>query len=158
MSNRFTPIKDFDDYQIDLYGNVYSVRRGIILKPCINKGYHHVVIRRDGKSYKTPIHRLLYQTFVGELIPGMHIDHIDHNRSNNSLSNLRQISHRANSSHRKKKHTSKYVGVCWVSKVKKWKAQIAIDGRNIFLGQGASEYDAHLRYQGKLKELQETPV
>lgn len=167
MKNKFTPIPGFDDYQIDACGKIRSIDRtvnhidgrvrkvkGVILSPSLSRGYHKVRIYRDGKSYDMLIHRLVYQTFIGELIPGMHIDHIDHNPLNNSISNLRQISVRANTSHKKKKYTSEYVGVSWQSRKKKWRADIQINGRHINLGYGISEHDAHLKYVSKLKELQ----
>lgn len=42
------------------------------------------------------IHRLVWETFKGEIPEGMVIDHIDGNRSNNSLSNLRLVTQSEN--------------------------------------------------------------
>jgi len=37
------------------------------------------------------LHREVYKTFNGELVPGWHIHHIDENRSNNQPENLEQL-------------------------------------------------------------------
>lgn len=42
------------------------------------------------------VHRIVWETFNGEIPVGMEIDHIDTNRSNNALSNLRLATHRQN--------------------------------------------------------------
>lgn len=56
-------------------------------------GYYRVEINK--KHYF--IHRLVYQTWSGErLNPELVIDHIDANRKNNYISNLRQIPQAAN--------------------------------------------------------------
>lgn len=50
-----------------------------------SEGY--MVIGIDGRTYK--VHRLVYETWVGPIIDGYTIDHIDRNRTNNVVSNLR---------------------------------------------------------------------
>jgi hypothetical protein len=53
-----------------------------------SRGYRH--IRIDNKFYQA--HRLIWIYFNGSLEPEATIDHIDRNRSNNSISNLRIVS------------------------------------------------------------------
>lgn len=43
-------------------------------------------VHLNGKHYS--VHRLVYETYVGEIPEGMVIDHIDGDRANNNLSNL----------------------------------------------------------------------
>lgn len=47
--------------------------------------------KKNGYLYfwNTPLHRLIYSTFIEENIKGLDIDHIDRNRQNNRLINLR---------------------------------------------------------------------
>ena len=49
------------------------------------------------------VHRLVVETFIGEIPDGMEVDHIDRDRSNNALNNLRivtsSINHRNTSAH-----------------------------------------------------------
>lgn len=61
-------------------------------------GYVTVSLVNDlGKSTKWYVHRLLWTAFVGEIGIRMEIDHIDGNRSNNSLDNLRIVTSKENS-------------------------------------------------------------
>jgi len=41
-------------------------------------------------------HRLVYETFVGKIQSGYEIDHIDLDKHNNNLSNLRMVTHSDN--------------------------------------------------------------
>lgn len=54
------------------------------MKPANRNGYLRVSL--NGKMYS--VHRLVYETYVGEIPEKMVIDHIDGNRANNNLSNL----------------------------------------------------------------------
>ena len=42
------------------------------------------------------LHRIMWETFVGEIPYGYEIDHIDNNRSNNALNNLQLVNHKQN--------------------------------------------------------------
>ena len=46
--------------------------------------------------FSRPIHRLVWETFKGEIPEGLEIDHIDNNRKNNSLSNLQLVTRAEN--------------------------------------------------------------
>ena len=81
------------------------------------------------------------------------VDHINYNIKDNRLVNLRLITNRENTSHRKKKGSSKYTGVCWHKQNLNWVAYIQVKGKNISLGSYKTEYEAHLAYQKALKEL-----
>ena len=54
-----------------------------------HQGYAHVQRGPAGKSRKIMVHRLVLEAFVGPCPDGMTCDHIDQNRANNRLSNLR---------------------------------------------------------------------
>jgi len=45
------------------------------------------------------IHRIVFAKYVGVLLAGMTIDHIDGNRHNNHANNLRQVSYEVNNSY-----------------------------------------------------------
>lgn len=55
-------------------------------------GYLHVQIA--GKNYK--IHRLVAQTFIGQIPQGYEVDHINRNPSDNRMENLRIVTHSEN--------------------------------------------------------------
>jgi hypothetical protein len=52
---------------------------------------------RDGTRKTFTVHRLIYMAFNGEISNGKVIDHIDGDKSNNSIKNLREVSQRENS-------------------------------------------------------------
>ena len=85
----------YKDYVCDEEGNVYSLKNGKIrkLKPCLNKdGYLHFNICKDGKQVAHPrVHRFVWECIKGAIPDGYHVDHLDFNRSNNSIENLKAI-------------------------------------------------------------------
>ena len=91
-------------YRIDAEkGIIYSIRKGIEKKKvAINlpTGYlQHILFRgkRDGQVRKTYYeHQVIWASVNGAIPEGMVIDHIDRNRSNNSIHNLRLTTPRGN--------------------------------------------------------------
>lgn len=60
------------------------------LKPILRKdGYQRVCLRKEGKAYDFLVHRLVLETFIGPCPDGMECLHMDGNKQNNSLDNLR---------------------------------------------------------------------
>lgn len=60
-----------------------------------NNGTGYMQARINGKSYC--IHRLVYETFIGDIPSGMQVDHIDRNSLNNTPGNLRACTPSQNS-------------------------------------------------------------
>lgn len=65
-----------------------------------NNGYLRVLLRRDGKNYNFCVHKLIMLAFYGYGAPGMEIGHLDGNRHNNNLENLKYVTKKENASHR----------------------------------------------------------
>ena len=80
-------------------GQILSLKRKEkkILKLCLkNNGYLCFQIF-ENKTYKDySLHRYVFETFKGEIPKGMHIDHCDNNRKNNSISNLQLLTPKEN--------------------------------------------------------------
>jgi len=93
-------------------------------------GYSRIMI--DGSNYKS--HRLAWLYCNGNL-PNM-IDHMDGNRSNNAIENLRDVSSIENSRNMKMYSTnsSGVVGVRLDKKSNKWHARINVKSKLIHLG------------------------
>lgn len=107
MEEIWKDIKGFEGfYQISNKGRLASFYRGVfhILSNKNSKGgYFSVVLHGDkGKRKYTRIHRLVYETFVGEIPKGKkyHIHHINGNKQDNRLENLIYLS----SSEHQQKH------------------------------------------------------
>lgn len=93
----------------------------------------YVVIRFDKKRYQA--HRLVWLYLYGAF-PITDIDHIDHDRSNNKLLNLRTATKQVNNKNASKRvdNNSGYTGVCWNKKDKRWAAYIRAGKVFTYLG------------------------
>ena len=95
-----------------------------------DKGYFRVGL--FGKTYR--VHRLIYLLHHGYL-PN-ELDHIDGNRSNNRIENLREATKSQNQYNKgiQKNNTSGVKGV-WFDKVaKKWSTQLFVKGKKFYFG------------------------
>lgn len=111
---------------------------------CITgNGYCSITI--FGRRYYA--HRVAWLWFYGRW-PNGQIDHIDGNRSNNSIKNLRECSQKENAQNRiGVNKTSSHIGVSWDDENKKWRAQIRVDGiGKKYLGLFDDEVDAANAY------------
>lgn len=127
-----------------------------ILKPCKTKAGYFVVSLSNGKKMTSKyIHQLVAESFLNHEYKGHKnvVDHIDENKENNNLKNLRIISNRINISRGFKNKHSKYIGVTKCNQTKKWLSAIVINGKRKHIGRFDLEYDAYIAYQNKLKEI-----
>lgn len=90
-------------------------------------------------------HRVVWAFVHGEW-PTLQVDHINGNRTDNRIVNLRLVSNRHNSmnSAMKRNNTSGFPGVSWHRN--RFRAQIKIHGRQKFLGYFDAPEDAHKAY------------
>lgn len=152
-------------YFVSSYGRVKSYS-GSIRKLTPNKqGYLTVTLKSLGGSeertetqYK--IHRLVWSMFIGDIPSGYVIDHINRDKSNNSIYNLRLASFADNTHNVKKtnkKCSSKFKGVCKNSGVrasrKPWRADICNCNKRIALGDFDTEVQAAIAYDLKSLEI-----
>lgn len=163
------PIEGYENiYEISNYGRVKSlqriVKKGIydiklkekILVQFINSNkYLHVTLSKNGICKNVKIHLLVASSFLNHKPDGTHkivIDHIDNNKLNNHLDNLQLISNRENCS-KEKRGFSKFTGVGFAKREKKWRAYISVNNKFIHLGYFNTEIEASNAYQNKLIEL-----
>jgi hypothetical protein len=99
----------------------------------ISKTAGYIEIGLFSKSYWA--HRLVWLYIYGKFPKGQ-IDHIDHNRVNNSLSNLREVTNQENCRNKSlsPKNTSGVTGVFFRKSCGKWDAKIKVNQINIHLG------------------------
>ena len=77
-------------YVVSTKGMVWSTKSDIYLKSFPNtSGYLMVDVLKDGKTTTRTVHRMVLETYVCDMPKGMECRHLDGNRTNNSLSNLR---------------------------------------------------------------------
>ena len=93
----YNKIKNYDNYIIFKTGKVYSIKRGIFLKPGnISGGYLAVSLCKNIKVKMFTIHRLLGKCFLDNPNNYPVIDHINCNKMDNRLSNLRWTTYSIN--------------------------------------------------------------
>ncbi len=93
-------------------------------------------------------HRLIWIYVYGEH-PDGYLDHINGNRSDNRIENLRIVTKKQNSENRKKRlgRSSKFKGVCFRKDSNKWTAQIGSNYKLKHLGYFETEELAYEAYK-----------
>ena len=93
----------------------------------------------------------------GEM-PKQNIDHINGIRDDNRIENLRDVSQKINLQNKRNPNansTSKFLGVCWHKSRNKWQSQIAVNGKDKYLGLFETAELAHEAYLIAKRELHE---
>ena len=106
----------------------------------------YAVIKINGMPFKA--HRLAWLHFHG-VWPEHQIDHIDENKSNNRISNLRDVPQSMNQHNAikpRKDGTSGYRGVSWDKGKTRWRAQIEVNGQKQYIGLFDTPKAAHAAY------------
>ena len=96
----FEPLKDFENYyMIDRRGQIWSKIYNKVIKYDVSiDGYKKVTLTNDLKNNnKRSIHRLLAIQYIPNPDNLPEVDHIDRDKMNNNLDNLRWINHVGNS-------------------------------------------------------------
>lgn len=106
------------------------------------EGYR--TVRLLGKNHRA--HRLVW-LYVHGALPDGEIDHIDGDKANNRLTNLRVVSHGQNRQNQPKAYRNNRSGLLGAHENKgAWSAVIQHDGRRVHLGRFASAEAAHAAY------------
>ncbi len=94
--------------------------------------FGYIRVRIVGKRYRA--HRLIWLLTHG--VEPQCIDHIDGNRANNRLNNLRDVDAIDNNRNSSigQLNTSGHLGVTWFRQTSKWRAQIKVGKRTLHLG------------------------
>ena len=104
------PIKGFEDYYVTKDGKIYSTKISPrynpegnlrLVRPRLHpSGYLYYGLFIGEKKSKQRLwrrgHRLVYETFGGKIKKGFEIDHIDGNKHNNDITNLRAVTRSQN--------------------------------------------------------------
>ena len=94
-------IQDFPDYEVSTLGHIKS--SNCLLKPYESKrGYLVVSLYKNKKQYRKTIHRLVAQAFIDNLLNEECVDHINRNRLDNRIENLRWVNKKQNGINRQR--------------------------------------------------------
>lgn len=120
-------------------------------------GYWVITINK--KRHKG--HRLAW-LYVHGRWPAVAVDHINGDRGDNRMVNLREATNSENQHNRRLQVNNKtgYMGVCWDAKAQRFRAVIRAHGRSRDLGSYACSLEAHRAYleaKAKLHPFQPVP-
>jgi hypothetical protein len=161
MLQDWAEVKGFEHYGINKKGTVENTVTGHIIQPYIgNKGYWTIKLRHEetGVVKTTCVHRLLAVAFIENPDNFPQVDHIDRNKLNNDLSNLRWVTNGENSRNRDKFKqyngtdvTSSFKGVYYQKNSKlKWRASFHLNEKHIIIGSFKTEVEAAHAYNEEM--------
>lgn len=102
-------VPGFSNYMISDHGNIKNKKTGRNLSHILRKGYHGATLY-DKDKYKTVrIHALMVRVFENNFDMDLVAAHIDGNKDNNNLSNIKLITQYENIQH-KRKHGTMAIG------------------------------------------------
>jgi hypothetical protein len=150
-------IPNYEGYQVSNLGRVKSLKYGkerILKIGTNNHGYYYVVLYIKNSTKNKTVHQLVAMAFLNHTPNGhtLVVDHINNDKTDNTLGNLQIITSRENTS-KDRKGISKHTGVNWSKERKKWRTQIKINGKYKHLGYFNCEEDAAYAYLLKLREI-----
>jgi len=143
-------------YQVSNLGNVRSLdrvlsdgrkRKGQMMTTRIGtKGYVKVGLRDGAQQHTFNVHRLVALAFLDGFEEEKVVDHIDGDKTNNEVTNLRWVSQTVNLTNRKNCDSlSGETGVEYrsdMAKSKPWLARVKIKGKTHNLGYHAKKQEA----------------
>ena len=93
MKSNWKTISERPDYQVSNEGEVRSLKYGKIriLKPGKRAGYLFVNLSQNSEVDVRSVHQLVLEAFVGPCPAGKQAHHIDGDKSNNRLDNLKWV-------------------------------------------------------------------
>lgn len=148
-------IHDAEDYLINKDGRVYSFKTLKVMKPFKGtSGYQTIGLMINNKQRHKRIHRLIAEAFIPNPCGFPFVDHIDINKLNNSIDNLRWITKSGNNRNTNlvKRNLPRGVFYNKSSKINPYRVQINL-GETIYLGSYKTPEEASNAYKSAHEEL-----
>ena len=149
INEEWRSVNGYANYQVSNIGRVRNVETELILESCNSgMGYYQVRLYKDGSRMFLLVHRLVAHAFIENPDSKTCVDHINHDKTNNTILNLRWVSVSENPMNRtKRQSTSSRFKSVWFNKQRNnWPAQIMLDGKMKRLGSFADEKQAAGKY------------
>lgn len=171
MEEIYKDIPGFEGkYQVSNFGNIrtkerltiykdgrqqYYKDRILICTPDL-KGYPKIRLENytTGKGSTKRVHSLVWEAFGDGTeisFPNKIIDHIDRNKQNNHINNLRIISNRENASNRK--DNKEFIGVRKNNKSDNYTCRIWFNNKEYHLGTFKTQEEAYITYNQALSHI-----
>ena len=136
--SKLKELVDYVDGKLIAKTNSKCRKVGDALSSLTDRGYLRSSV--GGKSYR--VHRLVFLYHHGYM--PTQVDHIDGDRMNNRIENLREATSSQNNQNRKATSSSGVKGVVWHKQSKKWIASICVNRKSVHLGSFVSIEEAAL--------------
>lgn len=134
------------DWEMIISSRPQRIDYGIPILPIATSVSHNGYVKThfNGKSLR--VHRFKWECYNGVIPEGMLVDHIDRNRLNNDMSNLRLVDISSNNHNKKKRAncSSQYHGV-HISRGK-WIARTSVNNKTKMIGSYEDEIEAAHAY------------
>ncbi|MDG6143071.1 NUMOD4 motif-containing HNH endonuclease [Lactococcus formosensis] len=96
---KWKKIKGYQNYEVSDFGNIRNSRGLVMKQRTTYRGYKEIGLR-NGKVQKFHlVHRLVAQAFLEEIPSKNYVNHIDGNKTNNSVENLEWVTQSENKKH-----------------------------------------------------------
>lgn len=106
---KFIQIKEYPNYEISDLGNIRNIKTKRLLKSKTSKRKYVLInLSKNNKQYTLLLHRLVALTHISNPENFKFVDHMDRDRQNNNVSNLRWVSNEINMSNKLYKRTCLY--------------------------------------------------
>ena len=122
--------------------------RGTVLRTALTSGYLVCATYVNGERIPMLQHRVVWFLHHGYDPGEMQIDHINGDKSDNRIVNLRLATTQQNGFNQ-----TKSKGIHWDTRIKRWRAQVFKDGKSIHVGNFIDEVAARAAVACKKREL-----
>jgi hypothetical protein len=149
-------LTEYPNYEIHRNGNVINKKTKKVLKPFIrsksSSPYYCLSLSNVNKIYKKVyIHTLMALAFIPNPNNYNQIDHIDGNKLNNNICNLRWCTSSENNTNKEKLSRQKdgpekrFKYVSWNKQNKKWIGKIQINGKSLYIGSSKNDEEIYIK-------------
>jgi hypothetical protein len=129
----FKLVKDYEDYAVSEYGDVWSFKSNKFLKRWVNhRGYLCTCISKNGKKKNMRINRLVAIAFIPNPLDMPQVGHDDDDKLNNHYSNLYWTDSLENN-----RHNGKHLKLC--------KPIICVENNKLFSSVGEAANYANVK-------------
>lgn len=148
MEEIWKKIESFENYEVSNIGNVRNKTK-LMKGYCEPHGYISFKLRKESKYYKKYLHTLIANAFIPNIENKQFVDHINRDRKDNRLENLRWVSPTENNLNNLRRYNELY-GIYWYEERQSYLVKLKVENRVRYLGWRKNIDDAKsLRDSGK---------